>query len=156
MISDQDHVNGASDEGSLAPLSQVWQLTNNRKTVLFEMPDMTKFADGSFDIPNSYQADIYELIYGNGTFASVAAQLNYNKQRLRGLYALFGLVCVKPKFVLDDEDRQIGELGPRNVGWIDVMAAYNFFRFGPTRSLSATEDQEPELVTPTATTAETG
>lgn len=147
--------NGASDMGSLAPLSQLWELTNGRGVVTFEMPDMMKFADGSFDIPNQYQADIYELIYGNGTMASMVAQLNYNKQRLRGLYALFSLVCVKPKFVLDDEDRVDGEIGPRNVGWIDVMAAYNFFRFGPTRSLSVTEDKEPELVTPTTTTEET-
>jgi hypothetical protein len=155
MISDQDHVNGASDEGSLAPLSQVYQLTNGRGIVRLEMPDMLKFADGSFDIPNRMQADIYELIYGNGSFESVVAQFNYNKQRLRGLYALFALVCVEPKFVLDDDDRKAGELGPRSVGWVDVMVAYNFFRFGPTRSLSATTDQEPELVAPIATTEKT-
>ena len=119
------------------------------------MDDMLKFADGSFDIPNQYQADIYELIYGNGTMASVVAQLNYNKQRLRGLYALFSLVCVKPRFVLDDEDRQSGEIGPRHVGWIDVMAAYNFFRFGPTRSLSFTANNEPEMVAPTVIVEET-
>jgi hypothetical protein len=141
MSSDQTHANGASDSnGSLAPLSQVWELTNGRGVVTFEMPDMMKFADGSFDIPNQYQADIYELIYGNGTMASVAQQLNYNKQRLRGLYALFSIVCVTPKFVLDDEDRLAGEIGPRSVTWIDVMAAYNFFRFGPTRSLPLTTD----------------
>lgn len=155
MSSDQTHANGASDsQGSLAPLSQVWQLTNSRDTVLFEMPNMIEFANGSFDIPNQMQADIYELIYGNGSFASMAAQLNYNKQRLRGLYALFSIVCVKPKFVLDDEERQEGEIGPRNVGWIDVMGAYNFFRFGPTRSLPTSENQEPELVTATLITSD--
>lgn len=153
--SDQTSAIGASEVGSLAPLSQVWELTNGRGTVTFEMPDMMEFADGSFDIPNQYQADLYELIYGNGTFGSAIAQLVYNKQRLRGMYALFSLVCVKPKFVLDNEDRQPNEIGPRNVSWIDVLAGYNFFRFGPARLLPATTDQEFELVTPIVTPEKT-
>lgn len=153
--SDQTSAENGVSERSLAPLSQLWELTNGRGVVTFEMPDMMKFADGSFDIPNQYQADIYELIYGNGTMVSVVEQLNYNKQRLRGLYSLFSIVCVKPKFVIDDEDRLEGEIGPRSVTWIDVMAAYNFFRFGPTRSLPVTAPKELELVTSTATTKKT-
>lgn len=145
--SDQTSANGATDEGSVAPLSQLWQLTNNRGMVKFEMPDMFKFADGSFDIPNRFQADIYELIYGNGSFESAVAQLNYNKQKLRGLYALFSIVCVEPKFVIDDEDRQAGQIGPRQVGWVDVLGAYNFFRFGPMGTLSPPTSEESDVVT---------
>ncbi len=53
--SDQVRDNGASDMGSLAPLSQDWQLTNSNITVVFEMPNMLKFANGEFDIPNQYK-----------------------------------------------------------------------------------------------------
>ncbi len=157
MSSDQTHANGASEVRSLAPLSQEWELTNGRGVVVFEMPDMLKFADGSFDIPNSYQADIFELIYGNGTMSSAMAQLVFNRQKLRGLYALFSLVCVKPKFVIDNEDRQVGEIGPQHVGWIDVLAAYNFFRFGPTRAFSTTTGEDasiPETIVTATQTSE--
>ena len=155
MSSDQTHANGANDVGSLAPLSQVWQLTNSTQEVRFEMPDMLAFANGSFEIPNQFQADIYELIYGSGSFSNAVEQLNYDKRKLRGLYALFSIVCVEPKFVIDDEDRVAGEIGPRNVGWVDILAGYNFFRFGPVRSLPITAREEPTMVETTTSIEET-
>ncbi len=123
--------NNGATHNNVAPLSQDWRLANGQMAT-FEMPNMLKFANGSFDIPNDLQAEIYELIYGNGTMSiHPMEQLNFSRHKLRGLYALFAIVCVNPIFVLDDDLREAGQIGPRNVGWIDVSAAYNFFRLGP-------------------------
>lgn len=132
-----------SGAAGAAPLSQEWVLACGVRA-RFEMPDLFAFADGSFEIPNDAQAAVYKLIYGDGG-AEVApmAQLHADRERLRGLVALFTVVCASPRVVIDDEARQPGEIGPRQVAWTDLLAAYNFFRYGPSPFLPAAAAEEP-------------
>ena len=130
-------------ESGAQPLSQEWRLGCGLDA-RFEMPDMLKFADGSFEIPNHAQADVYELIYGTGLWGNELQQLEFSRQKLRGLYALMAIVMVHPVLQLDDEERKPGELSPRQIAWLDLTAAYNFFRFGPPAEIPAAESAQPE------------
>lgn len=125
-------------------LTEATVLSNGMLATL-EMPDMLKFADGSFDIPNSAQNDIYNLIYGGNFSVEPMAQLNFDRQRLRGMYALASIVYAEPHVVLGPEDAVDGAISHRSLTWGDVLAAWNFFRIGPIRSLSAPTNQEPSM-----------
>jgi hypothetical protein len=129
-----------------APLFEEHDLACGRQA-RFEMPDMLAFADGSFDLPNDAQADVYELIYGQNLFGTPMEQLLANKRKMKGLYALFSMVCVSPRLVLDDEERRPDDLSPRDLGWNDLTASYYFFRYGPTLPLSPATDTQPDLAT---------
>lgn len=116
-------------------LSQDITLANGRAARMV-MPDMIALADGRIDIPHSAQADVYELIYGGRSVLSAAEELNANRKRARGLYALASLVLTDPAsgdplLSLDDDDRTAAQLAPRQIAWGDLELCYTFFRFGP-------------------------
>lgn len=129
-------------ESGPAPLSQEWILATGQRA-RFEMPDMLAFADGSFEIPNDAQAAIYALVYSTGQEVAPLARLAADRERLRGLYALFAIVCASPRLVLADEDRQADDLHPRQLAYTDLLAAYNFFRYGPAPLVPAAPAEEP-------------
>lgn len=124
-------------------LSEEYTLANGMPA-RFEMPDMQTFANGSFDIPNQAQDDIFELIYGGGFSLEPIQRLNLNRQKMRGLYALAAIVIAEPKMVLDDEDVVDGALNVwRALAWGDVLAAHAFFRYGPPKVVPAAESEKP-------------
>lgn len=125
-----------------SPLEQTRILANGT-TARMKMPNMWEFANGSFDIPNAAQNDIYQLIYGGDFSVNPVAQLNFDRQRLRGMYALAAIVFVEPRVVLDTDDAVDGAIFIDSLVWGDVLAAWSFFRFGPPRPLPAPASQEP-------------
>lgn len=127
-----------------APLEQDYVLACGIQATM-TMPDMLKFADGSFDIPNSAAADIMELIYGGNFSIEPMQQLNFDRNKLRGLYALASIVYTEPKVVLDADDAVDGAVHYRTLAWGDVLAAHAFFRYGPPRALAPTESAQPDV-----------
>lgn len=133
----------AGQDATPAPLSQPWLLAIGRR-VTFVMPDLLALASGDLDIPNESQAAIFELIYGDDIASLDPVKvLQGNRDRLRGLYELFAIVCPEARLVLDDDDRKPGDMHPRQLSWQDLTGAYTFFRLGPSVFLQAAAAPQP-------------
>jgi hypothetical protein len=123
---------------SYAPLTQAYTQINGRP-VRFVMPHPLKFANGQVDVPNDVQADIYRLLFNPFEVVPPEKQFLYDQRYHRSLLYLYQLVCT-PRVQLDEDEE--GEISALELGWPDLMAGFQFFRYGPSEPVSLADDQD--------------
>lgn len=121
-----------------APLTQDYIQTNGRP-VRFSMPHPLKFANGQIDVPNQVQAEIYRLLFDPFEIIPPEKQLLYDQRYHRSMLYIYQLVC-NPRVQLDEEEE--GEISALELAWPDLMAGFQFFRYGPSKPVSITTDQD--------------
>lgn len=128
-----------ADNKAFGPLRQEYTLRSGR-SVIFEMPDLFAFANGQTQIPNSAQLDVYELLYGSSS-EEPKQKLISDQQYMRSLFYTTQLVTV-PRVRLEDEEE--GEIDRRELALSDLLAAFSFLRYGPTRPIPTAENTDTD------------
>lgn len=119
----------AKDLRTFTPPTQPYTLASGR-TVTFTQPDLFDLASGKVDLPNSAKLDIWHLLYRAG-LDDPTQQLLSDERYARSLYYAAQLVTT-PRIRLDDED-DAAIIDRRELGLPDLLAAYNFLRYGPPK-----------------------
>ena len=126
----------AKKASGVAIPSTPYTLASGRE-VTFTMPDLFALASGRLDVPNEAQAELFRLLYDGGFDATPAQQLLSDQRYMRSLFHTAQLI-ISPRVRLDDDDAD-GVIDRRELALPDLLAAYSFLRYGPSKALPAAE-----------------
>lgn len=125
-----------------APASAPITIASGRACLMVQ-PDQYALASGEIDIPNSAKRDIWELVLRyNAKLADPAEQLLADEKWVRAHYYMAQLVLT-PRLKLDDDDEK-GVIDRRELSLPDLLAIYDFWRYGPARPAANPEHRDDQ------------
>lgn len=142
-----------NDETGYGPVSASITIASGRPCRMVQ-PDQFALASGEIDIPNSAKRDIWELVLRYAPQSNdPSEQLLADEKWVRSHYYMAQLV-LEPRVKLDEDDEK-GVIDRRELSLPDLLAIYDFWRFGPAKH-AARDEPEPTQDAVPAVGAEKG
>jgi hypothetical protein len=110
------------------PAMRDYTLSSGRPVRLVQ-PDMLDLASGKVDLPNAAKSDVWNLLLRYRADADPAQQLLADEKWIRSHYYL-AFLALDPPLKLDDDDDAKGVIDRRELSLPDLLAIYDFCRFG--------------------------